>query len=105
MTIYWNKNASLFCSTEKGSVSQTPALGGGHELAHAHSYLIDKDNYMSLANRADEQYGTKEEARVITLIEHHAAKTLNECTRNSHSGKYILVNGPLQTGTILDTPK
>ncbi|HEB1543726.1 TPA: RHS repeat-associated core domain-containing protein, partial [Escherichia albertii] len=103
MTIYWNSRAALFCSTEKGSVSQTPALGLGHELAHAQSYLTDKYNYMALFHRADKQYENKEEARVITLIEYHAAKTLGECTRTAHDGKYYRVNGPLQTVTITGT--
>uniref|UniRef100_UPI0011F1EEFE RHS repeat-associated core domain-containing protein n=1 Tax=Escherichia albertii TaxID=208962 RepID=UPI0011F1EEFE len=103
MTIYWNSRAALFFSTEKGSVSQTPALGLGHELAHAQSYLTDKYNYMALFHRADKQYENKEEARVITLIEYHAAKTLGECTRTAHDGKYYRVNGPLQTVTITGT--
>ncbi|WP_312826652.1 hypothetical protein, partial [Escherichia coli] len=37
--IYWNSRASLFCSTELNSKSQSPALGLGHEFAHAQYYL------------------------------------------------------------------
>ena len=78
----------------------------GHEFAHAHLYLIDKDGYMGLVRRADEQYKNKEEARVITLIEQHAAKTLGECTRGAHSGlPFYRVDGPLQTMKITGTPE
>ncbi len=105
MTIYWNSKASLFCSTDLKSKSQSPALGLGHEFAHAHLYLIDKDGYMGLVRRADEQYKNKEEARVITLIEQHAAKTLGECTRTAYNGVYYRVNTPTQTATINGTPE
>ncbi|WP_212737320.1 RHS repeat-associated core domain-containing protein, partial [Escherichia coli] len=105
MTIYWNGKAALFCSTDLKSKSQSPALGLGHEFAHAHLYLIDKDGYMGLVRRADEQYKNKEEARVITLIEQHAAKTLGECTRTAYNGVYYRVNTPTQTATINGTPE
>ncbi|EMU7578945.1 RHS repeat protein, partial [Escherichia coli] len=105
MTIYWNSKAALFCSTDLKSKSQSPALGLGHEFAHAHLYLIDKDGYMGLVRRADEQYKNKEEARVITLIEQHAAKTLGECTRTAYNGVYYRVNTPTQTATINGTPE
>ncbi|MDI0555085.1 RHS repeat protein, partial [Escherichia coli] len=105
MTIYWNSKAALFCSTDLKSKSQSPALGLGHEFAHAHLYLIDKDGYMGLLRRADEKYKNKEEARVVTLIEQHAAKTLGECTRTAYNGVYYRVNAPTQTATINGTPE
>ncbi|EMW1233375.1 hypothetical protein AAEL64_003986 [Escherichia coli] len=106
MTIYWNNRASLFCSTELNSKSQSPALGLGHEFAHAQYYLLDKENFMALLSRTDKKYENKEEARVITIIESRAAKTLGECTRGAHSGlPFYRVDGPLQTMKITGTPE
>ncbi|EFF7527130.1 RHS repeat protein, partial [Escherichia coli] len=106
MTIYWNSRASLFCSTELNSKSQSPALGLGHEFAHAQYYLLDKENFMALLSRTDKKYENKEEARVITIIELRAAKTLGECTRGAHSGlPFYRVDGPLQTMKITGTPE
>ncbi|EKD2527762.1 RHS repeat protein [Escherichia coli] len=106
MAIYWNSRASLFCSTELNSKSQSPALGLGHEFAHAQYYLLDKENFMALLSRTDKKYENKEEARVITIIESRAAKTLGECTRGVHSGlPFYRVDGPLQTMKITGTPE
>ncbi len=106
MTIYWSSRASLFCSTELNSKSQSPALGLGHEFAHAQYYLLDKENFMALLSRTDKKYENKEEARVITIIESRAAKTLGECTRGAHSGlPFYRVDGPLQTMKITGTPE
>ncbi len=106
MAIYWNSRASLFCSTELNSKSQSPALGLGHEFAHAQYYLLDKENFMALLSRTDKKYENKEEARVITIIESRAAKTLGECTREAHSGlPFYRVDGPLQTMKITGTPE
>ncbi|HHN7848726.1 TPA: RHS repeat-associated core domain-containing protein, partial [Escherichia coli] len=106
MAIYWNSRASLFCSTELNSKSQSPALGLGHEFAHAQYYLLDKENFMALLSRTDKKYENKEEARVITIIESRAAKTLGECTRGAHSGlPFYRVDGPLQTMKITGTPE
>ena len=106
MTIYWNSRVSLFCSTELNSKSQSPALGLGHEFAHAQYYLLDKENFMALLSRTDKKYENKEEARVITIIESRAAKTLGECTRGAHSGlPFYRVDGPLQTMKITGTPE
>ncbi|EFE4988523.1 RHS repeat protein [Escherichia coli] len=106
MAIYWNSRASLFYSTELNSKSQSPALGLGHEFAHAQYYLLDKENFMALLSRTDKKYENKEEARVITIIESRAAKTLGECTRGAHSGlPFYRVDGPLQTMKITGTPE
>ncbi|HHD7556369.1 RHS repeat protein [Escherichia coli] len=106
MAIYWNSRASLFCSTELNSKSQSPALGLGHEFAHAQYYLLDKENFMALLSRTDKKYENKEEARVITIIESRAAKTLGECTRGANSGlPFYRVDGPLQTMKITGTPE
>ncbi|EFC2840795.1 RHS repeat protein [Escherichia coli] len=106
MAIYWNSRVSLFCSTELNSKSQSPALGLGHEFAHAQYYLLDKENFMALLSRTDKKYENKEEARVITIIESRAAKTLGECTRGAHSGlPFYRVDGPLQTMKITGTPE
>ncbi|EOB6273784.1 RHS repeat-associated core domain-containing protein, partial [Escherichia coli] len=106
IAIYWNSRASLFCSTELNSKSQSPALGLGHEFAHAQYYLLDKENFMALLSRTDKKYENKEEARVITIIESRAAKTLGECTRGAHSGlPFYRVDGPLQTMKITGTPE
>ena len=106
MTIYWNSRASLFCSTELNSKSQSPALGLGHGFAHAQYYLLDKENFIALLSRTDKKYENKEEARVITIIESRAAKTLGECTRGAHSGlPFYRVDGPLQTMKITGTPE
>ncbi|MCU6846864.1 hypothetical protein, partial [Escherichia coli] len=92
--------------TELNSKSQSPALGLGHEFAHAQYYLLDKENFMALLSRTDKKYENKEEARVITIIESRAAKTLGECTRGAHSGlPFYRVDGPLQTMKITGTPE
>ncbi|EMM4086377.1 protein rhsD [Shigella flexneri] len=103
-TIYWNNHAALFCSTAKGSVSQSPALGLGHEIAHAQLYLVSKDDYIHSVNAFDSEFENKEERRVISIFESHAAKTLNECVRNSHAGHFSWADGPTTILVIENVP-
>nr|WP_137647129.1 rhsG core with extension domain protein [Escherichia albertii] len=68
--------------------------------------VLDKENFMALLSRTDDKYDNKEEARVITIIESRAAKTLDECVRGAHSGlPFYRVDGLLQTMTITGTPE
>ena len=46
------------------------------------TFLIRKISWLFLS-RTDKKYENKEEARVITIIESRAAKTLGECTQRS----------------------
>lgn len=61
---------------------QCPALGLGHELAHAAG---PEELTKELRGRSDKQYGTLEERRVIQNWETPAAITLGEGTRINHS--------------------
>lgn len=94
-TISWDPNSAL-CTTAGGR--QTPALGLGHEMAHA-----DIDVWTSLEELWDELIGTYdvpgydnvEEQRVITGPETTAAQTLGEDIRTDHGGTPYTVPTPI----------
>ena len=87
-TVYWDPNSALE-TTDGGH--QTPALGLGHEMAHAtgNRHMTDE-----LSGMADPQYDTREERRVILNYEDPAARQLGESTRHDHGGNPYNVASP-----------
>ncbi|WP_367298594.1 M91 family zinc metallopeptidase [Hafnia alvei] len=93
MKIHWNPHAALLCSNGK---KQSPALGLGHEIAHAHEYMFGNiDDYYKRINSKMSNYENKEEYRVITGPESTAAKTLDEGIRTDHFGTDYSVPSPI----------
>ncbi|EDC1111315.1 hypothetical protein BGN81_22860 [Salmonella enterica subsp. enterica serovar Senftenberg] len=86
------------------SEPQSPALRLGHKIAHAQLYLVSNDDYIHSVNAFDSEYENKEERRVISIFESHAAKTLNEYVRNSHTGHFSWADGPTTTLVIENVP-
>jgi hypothetical protein len=87
-TVYWDPHSALQ-TTEGGH--QTPALGLGHEMAHATGNRHDN---AVLSNTPDARYDTKEERRVILNYENPAARELGESTRSNHGGVPYNVDCP-----------
>ena len=87
-TITWDPTSALAATDALGNMTgetQSPALGLGHELAHAKG--DDSETMETNVKGSDPQYGTKEEKRVIDPIETNAAKQLGEGTRDNHFGR------------------
>jgi RHS repeat-associated protein len=80
-TVFWDPNSAL--ETTEGGY-QTPALGLGHEMAHATGDPALTDR---LRNILDRQFSNMEERRVILNYENPAARQLGEATRNNHSAR------------------
>ena len=87
-TVYWDPNSALE-TTDGGH--QTPALGLGHEMAHATG---NRHMTAELSGMADPQYDTREERRVILNYEDPAARQLGESTRSNHGGNPYNVASP-----------
>ncbi len=79
-TVQWDPYSALR-TTDGGR--QSPALGLGHELAHAAENTWTRGR---LAATPSLRYDTAEERRVIRGAEAHAARTLGEATRYDHAG-------------------
>ncbi len=88
-TIAWDPYSAL--RTTRGG-TQSPALGLGHELAHA---AEPPNREASLAARALPRYDDVEERRVIRGSEAHAARTLGEGVRFDHRGSAYRVATPV----------
>ena len=88
-TIAWDPYSAL--RTTRGG-TQSPALGLGHEIAHA---IESPAREASLNNRLRPGYDTAEEARVIRGSERHAARTLGEAARFDHRGNLYRVHTPV----------
>lgn len=88
-TIAWDPHSAL--RTTRGG-SQSPALGLGHEAAHA---VEAPRREAQLAARAVPKYDTAEERRVICGSERHAARTLGESIRYDHAGTTYRVATPV----------
>ena len=87
--VWWDPYSAL--RTTHGG-RQSPALGLGHELAHAaESPAREK----ALNARALRAYDTFEERRVIRGSEAHAARTLGEGVRTDHRGSLYRVATPV----------
>ena len=87
-TVYWDPRSALR-TTEGGH--QTPALGLGHEMAHATG---NRHDTAVLSNTPDRRYDNKEEGRVIRNYESPAARELGESARSNHGGTPYNVNCP-----------
>jgi hypothetical protein len=88
-TIAWDPYSAL--RTTRGG-TQSPALGLGHEVAHA---VEDPRDEAALSARTLRGYDTYEERRVIRGSERHAAKTLGEGIRCDHRGFAYRVATPV----------
>lgn len=88
-TIRWDPHGAL--RTTAGG-HQSPALGLGHELDHA---VHDGTRTQRLAALPDARYDNREERRVVTGSERHAARTLGESARTDHAGTSYRVASPV----------
>lgn len=88
-TIAWDPYSAL--RTTQGG-TQTPALGLGHEIAHAVEAPSREDR---LDARRLPRYDNAEERRVIRGSEAHAARTLGEAVRFDHGGSTYRVATPV----------
>ena len=88
-TIAWDPYSAL--RTTRGGM-QSPALGLGHEVAHA---VEAPAREASLSDRVRPGYDNAEEARVIRGSERHAARTLGEAVRFDHRGNLYRVHTPV----------
>jgi hypothetical protein len=89
-TIAWDPYSALRTT---GGGRQSPALGLGHEVAHAVESRTTEDR---LSHRRVAHYDNAEERRVIRGSECHAARTLGESTRNDHDGTCYRVSSPVR---------
>jgi hypothetical protein len=87
-TIAWDPYSAL--RTKRGT--QSPALGLGHEIAHA---VESPKRESVLMNRSLRNYDNCEERRVICGTERHAAQTLGEAIRRDHRGTTFRVATPV----------
>ena len=88
-TIAWDPYSAL--RTTHGG-TQSPALGLGHEIAHA---VEAPARESTLAARTMQRYDDAEERRVIRGSERHAALTLGESVRFDHRGTTYRVATPV----------
>lgn len=88
-TIAWDPYSAL--RTTRGG-TQSPALGLGHEVAHAVEAPARETH---LAARALPRYDNAEERRVIRGSERHAALALGESVRFDHRGTTYRVATPV----------
>lgn len=89
-TIAWDPYSAL--RTTSGG-RQSPALGLGHEVDHA---VENPAVAARLQSTPDKRYDNKEERRVITGSERHAARILHESVRYDHDGTTYRVASPVQ---------
>jgi RHS repeat-associated protein len=85
-TIKWDPMSALRTT---GGGAQSPALGLGHEMAHA---AAAEPVQVIMPGSG---YGDSEEYRVIKYFETPAAKNLNEGVRTDHGGSTYRVKDPL----------
>ena len=87
--VAWDPHSAL--RTASGG-RQSPALGLGHELAHA---AASPTAYDAASSRRLRAYDDAEERRVIRGAEAHAARTLGEAQRYDHRGTAYRVASPV----------
>jgi hypothetical protein len=88
-TIAWDPYSALRTTSGR---TQSPALGLGHEVAHA---VEAPAREATLSARALPRYDDAEERRVIAGSERHAAQTLGEGVRFDHRGSTYRVATPV----------
>ncbi len=84
-TVYWDPHSALKTT---GGGRQSPALGLGHEMAHATGSSHDH-----LVRTPDSKFDNKEERRVILNYENRAAKELGESMRQNHDSYHDAQHG------------
>jgi hypothetical protein len=89
-TVNWDPHSALHVA---GGGRQSPALGLGHELDHS---TVDPRIAEAGGNVYDPKYDNREERRVITGSERHAATTLGEDVRHDHGGWTYRVDSPVE---------
>jgi hypothetical protein len=89
-TIAWDPYSALRTT---GGGRQSPALGLGHEIAHAVEPRVAEQR---LSHHRLARYDNAEERRVIRGSECHAARTLGESTRTDHDGTCYRVSSPVR---------
>jgi hypothetical protein len=89
-TIAWDPYSALRTT---GGGRQSPALGLGHEVAHAVEPRAIEDR---LSHHRVAHYDNAEERRVIRGPECRAARTLGESTRTDHDGTCYRVSSPVR---------
>ncbi len=87
--IHWDPHSALRTST---GGRQSPALGLGHEIDHA---VESPARLERLTATPDRRYDDREERRVVTGSERHAARALGEDVRHDHGGTTYRVASPL----------
>lgn len=90
-TIAWDPHSAL--RTTNGG-RQTPALGLLHEEDHAYEHEMNPARQSRLLDTFDARYDDREERRVITRVEAHAARILHEGARADHAGVAYVVSSP-----------
>ncbi|WP_411812418.1 DUF6443 domain-containing protein [Chryseobacterium scophthalmum] len=95
MNIKWSPIIGLETDGD-GNLSPTAVLD--HEMDHANHYIDNPTEHKNLRNAGDEQYGNKEERRVIMGSEQSTAKKLGliqkgQVTRKNHDGKLVKTAG------------
>jgi len=88
-TVNWDPHSALRLA---GGGCQSPALGLGHELDHA---TVDPRIADAGGDVYDPKYDNREERRVISGSEAHAASTLGENVRHNHGGRAYRVDSPI----------
>lgn len=88
-TVNWDPHSALHLT---GGGSQSPALGLGHELDHA---TVDPRIADAGGDVYDPKYDNREERRVISGSEKHAALSLGEDVRHDHGGWAYRVDSPI----------
>lgn len=86
--ITWNPYRAIMTDND---VLLSPITALAHELGHAAAYDKDKKSYLERKSEFDNEYGNKEERRVIEKTEQYAARVhgelmQNQITRENHSG-------------------
>ena len=85
-TINWDSRSGCSCSAGNGI--QSPALGLGHEMAHA-AIAAWLGNFLANIGLFAGDYDNWEEWRVITGAEQQAARALGEPVRMDHRCSYF----------------
>lgn len=90
--IRWDPYSALRTT---GGGRQTPAMGLGHEMDHAHGDFFNPSQFNRDVRTPDAAYDTAEERRVIQGSETNACRSLGENSRFDHSGNAYKVLSPI----------
>ena len=93
-TIYWNPDNGIITS-DGGRQSAATILE--HEADHANDYVKNAHDHNERSGKADAQYDSKEERRVILGSESKTAISNGESVRNDHKGTPYRTKDPTST--------